>query len=404
MGNTAMQENTLSNAMEDRVTVLPDYMEREEGEKIFAHKEYYNVCKIKKIGISECKTYLRLKFILAKYMKWLLDDLEPKNINNGMYSMINHQLNGSKYNNVELLNDYHHLIFTHGDQFEDIFNYLKINCKVNFCSAMLRNYRDRYYDNSDGKADNIRSKIYFNYTSSKEINLLQILDKIHCHFLHTYEMGFDILKQDMVDKQDELKYANKNFKVDGYIGFGELHEELSSADINEIFKQKADVAHNDEAIRSTKKIVYERSKVISDLKIYQSQQNVKGFDLRENNKYVSNLHRNHIRETNEKEKKYSFGDRYCYWDYYEDDYWYIPNKYETMKDELLLNEAAPITLKQFNDLVEKAENYIKTNHCRKIMCTDKRGRPYYGIARKEGISIQHLIALFVYCNHNVCST
>ena len=56
MGNTNMQENVLSNAMEDRVTVLPDYMEREEGDKIFAHKEYYNVCKVNNIGISECKT------------------------------------------------------------------------------------------------------------------------------------------------------------------------------------------------------------------------------------------------------------------------------------------------------------------------------------------------------------
>ena len=212
MGNSSSLQQLPSNNVEDRLTVLPDYMEREEGLSIFGHREYYDVCKANNIGISECKTYLRLKFILAKYMKWTLDD-SPKTSSNGMHRVINHQLSGSKYSTVSLLNDYHHLLSTHRDQREDIFNFLKMNCKVHFCSAMMRNYRDRHCADRERQ----RSKLYFGLESSTELNVLQILDRIHCHFLHSFEMVFDILKHDL-PPSDDLKYTD-NLKEDGYIGY-----------------------------------------------------------------------------------------------------------------------------------------------------------------------------------------
>ena len=50
--------------------------------------------------------------------------------------------------------------------------------------------------------------------------------------------------------------------------------------------------------------------------------------------------------------------------------------------------------------MEKSQCFIQSTHCKKIMCRDKRGRPYYGIANGELLSIDHLISLFVYCNFN----
>ena len=263
-------QQPLPSTMEDRLTILPDYMEREDGNNVFANREQYNKCKTNQIGISECKTFLRLKFILSNYMAWCLDD-EPKTVNNGMYAIINEQLNGNKYDTIALLNDYHHILFSHHDQMEDVYNYLQINCKLHFCSAMRRNYRDRHC------AQNNRSKIYFNFESAKEVNVIQILDQIHCHFLHSFEIGFDIPNVDLPPP----KCTNANFDADGYIGFGELHEELSTSGIKQMLDENADyMAHNDELMQNIKQIVYEKSKTLDDLKIYQSQYNITGFDQR----------------------------------------------------------------------------------------------------------------------------
>ena len=54
----------------------------------------------------------------------------------------------------------------------------------------------------------------------------------------------------------------------GWIHFeGDLHEELSPSEINEIFTAKSSAVHHDGVLRRTKAIVYSRCRVLDDLRV-----------------------------------------------------------------------------------------------------------------------------------------
>ncbi len=163
---------------------------------------------------------------------------------------------------------------------------------------------------------------------------------------------------------------------------------------------KPSVVHHDEELQRTKGIVYSRCRVLDDLRVNQSQHGVHGVDLRESTKFVTDLSvdRGHIGECSEREGAHRWGHHYSYWDYFEGDTSFVAPRYESVKDELLLNEAASITMPQFTDLVENAQCLLSTERCRRTRCTDRGGRPYYAMARGERMTLQHLLSVAVYCN------
>ena len=150
-----------------------------------------------------------------------------------MYDYINSKVEKGSYSNQDLLNDFNHLLkyYDNDDDFEYIYNNLIgaicKECDINQCLMVQRNYRNRINLANDFHIDK-RNDMYFqrnnvvdsdypeedeNEDNSKEINIQQILDKIHCYYYHSYQMGFRLntnikLMISDADNEDESK-SNK---------------------------------------------------------------------------------------------------------------------------------------------------------------------------------------------------
>eukprot|EP01083_Nonionella_stella_P009714 27859_1 len=108
--------------------------------------------------------------------------------------------NVEKLNAVGALNDFHHLMFHHDEQFNDIFVILGGDCNtddINKCPIYTRNFRDRTRNNEREKGD------------SAEI---QILNKIHCHYRHAFDIGVRFTPDELAlietDESDEKAQQN----------------------------------------------------------------------------------------------------------------------------------------------------------------------------------------------------
>ena len=88
--------------------------------------------------------------------------------------------------------------------------------------------------------------------------------------------------------------------------------------------------------------------------------------------------------------------------YYKDDPYYIPSSsFPSLKSESLNNNIYCIDINIWQQLVEKATSYTKTNYVKNIKAKD------YSMENKKDeipvgspISISHIIPLFMYCNND----
>ena len=125
----------------------------------------------------------------------------------------------------EILNDYGHVIYHHLDgsrnrsnhSFQAIYEQISmvISCDIQNCSCYARNSRNRQNENSDlitdsvpdsccdsdlnsdGDADtDVKTAPQFNMNiNSKSIRTqyyYEVLDAIHCHLLHSFDLGFRV--------------------------------------------------------------------------------------------------------------------------------------------------------------------------------------------------------------------
>eukprot|EP01084_Bolivina_argentea_P158557 276179_1 len=80
---------------------------------------------------------------------------------------------------VSILNGFHHLIHKHSsnEEFEEIYKCLG-ECNINECHQIRRHCRDRTKPKEWQKVTYIDD----------------IIDKIHCHFFHSYDIGYRLNK------------------------------------------------------------------------------------------------------------------------------------------------------------------------------------------------------------------
>eukprot|EP01084_Bolivina_argentea_P119998 212736_1 len=93
---------------------------------------------------------------------------------------------------VLILSYYHHLMKTHNNEFEKIYDYFSklYNCAIDGCNSMRRNHRDRSANRKIG----LRSDLYYTYNDNEQVIVQQILDQVHCFFYHTFDIGFKLNK------------------------------------------------------------------------------------------------------------------------------------------------------------------------------------------------------------------
>eukprot|EP01084_Bolivina_argentea_P078813 143025_1 len=270
-----------------------------------------------------------------------------------------------------MLNQFHHMLFAHLNNSKEKeagdFSFIHdecsrlIECDAKECKKLKRNYRNR--QQSDEQKD-----------MNKEDEHVQIyrdlLDTIHCYFIHSVDMGYrkySNTDDDYKESDDEIEDDVKWLKTDS----------------------------------KTTKLVEE---IVIGQNKYQKQ------------KYCSiipdvNYKEEETKTTENRPKNFSFGHTHYYWDEYKynDDPepycsanygykvrdWYIDKKYESIKQEILNNKFCKLTTVQYNYAISKTKSHLKSNRCKQIVCHNR----IYGIPIGSELKMEHVLVVVLYTDY-----
>eukprot|EP01083_Nonionella_stella_P119977 359050_1 len=320
--------------------------------------------------LSTCDSLKRLHIVLDKYHLY---------INTLQQNLIDTLYDDNKYSNTALLNDFNHLLLSHANEFEDIHVILtqtdhgKPLCTLSKCVMIKRNRRNRSKEDHD---------LYFGQ-DERNTNKQQLLDKIHSYYIHSFDTGYKLTRDDRERiMHDDVKMNN--------------NDDDTLIDVR--------VRRFDEVIRR-RTTEYEHVE-----------------ELHEN----ATLMNKYTLDTDLME--YSYGFRYFYWKWYANnldinDYahpaggsadidlqrppngagvrlkeWYITPKYKSFKDELINNAICVISLSKWQMLEIKAKDHFKTDFVRQFKCPRTISAACYDMKYGQKMSIDHLISLMTYCN------
>eukprot|EP01084_Bolivina_argentea_P068594 124847_1 len=273
----------------------------------------------------------------------------------------------STHTNIDILpvlNNFHHFLHYHNND-EDT-EYMNLRLKqhdFDKCEAITRHYKDRELDDN-----NVSSTV-------------QLLDKLHCHFAHCYEIG--------------LKLTNRE------------RDTLNTYNIEH--KNSDDCQEMDEHIMNLKNILNKKQSYVN-----------KTFNVNcTKNKYCTNLGKSSV-----KPNIYSYSFRFYYWSYFKylnkshrDNNGYtfaelsIPQKYSNLKQELTQNAIASISMIQYKKTYNTAKSNIQTDVYKQIKCKINelsmdilQNTPFhlsnYGIKNNAAITVSHLLSVVVYCSYD----
>eukprot|EP01084_Bolivina_argentea_P194683 334066_1 len=130
------------------------------------------------VRVSNCQSFNRLKGLLERY--------------HSVEDFIDHKSNND-YDETILSNHFQHLLNNHDHEFQVIYDHLKRievdkSCNLSNCHSILRNHRDR---TSEENCKTLYSKP-FKTTDFQDISKIQLLDKIHCYYLHSIDTGLKL--------------------------------------------------------------------------------------------------------------------------------------------------------------------------------------------------------------------
>lgn len=95
---------------------------------------------------------------------------------------------------------------------------------------------------------------------------------------------------------------------------------------------------------------------------------------------------------------YSFGQQYFYWNYYRNNEWYILQKYNNLKEELICNDYFGIEIPSFNEQYQIATFKQKNDERLQQLAANSEFKDIYYIHPNILISMDHLLAIIVYCH------
>eukprot|EP01083_Nonionella_stella_P262781 893234_1 len=315
--------------------------------------------------LTDCEHLGRLCLILQLYHTFIQQQQDDTSID--MHDICNDEYNTGT---ASILDDFHHLLHNHDHEFEYIHNQL-VNelqpCALDKCTCTIaiKHYSTQLVPSSADIQETVQQ---------------QILNKIHCYYLHSFDIGYRLRRR---DKQKLLDTEQKHeAKVEDE---GE-YDHISTA------RALSFISTNNAYTKLTK--------------------------TRNNHKFKSDLP--------ELVHVYDHGIRYFYWPYYEDKVemndvalrrgdggfidkgfreankgcsvkeWYIDKKYPNLKVELLQNTICRLSEpKQYELLREQANKHRQTLVVKAMV---SRGRDVYNIEDGMPITVEHLIAMMAYCN------
>eukprot|EP01083_Nonionella_stella_P073289 198072_1 len=326
-------------------TIVKDMEQKPDNSNTYTYLPHCNGC------VQSCPSLQRLSNIFVKYTAH-----NPPNCNDNVTLM---------------LDDYNHMLFTHDgdDEFDHIYNVMHTTCGSK-CD-IVRRFQCTLDSNNITEITEVKDAIY-----------RELLDKMHCLFMHSYDTGHRVTpmeRREIQQTDDEKQITINNHRL------------------RQIITRK---------------------------------QNAHGYRF-EHNKY------NQIIQTKKDElQMFSFGQLFYYWPCFEHNHnpdvihpegykisdWFITPTYASLRDELIDNPIAPILKQQYDMMREKAKQFLKTRYCRKqLRATHKRiiqqliniedkvpnwhcQTEKSGIKHGDLITENHLISVMCYCDYSNLST
>eukprot|EP01084_Bolivina_argentea_P007336 13781_1 len=283
------------------------------------------------VDISECDCLKDLNNIMGQY-----DD-----------SKDNYDHIRKEYNLIQIVDIYQHLLSKHDKDtdFEYIYNTLP-KCTAKNCDKVKRNYRNR-------------NDKYLRDYKGDDAPMIQILDKIHCYYKHTYQMGYRLTLKERND-------INKECKQDINQDEKKMEPDFEQSLIDKTFKPL-------QSMIKKKKMNFPNDSGINIAKY----------------KY------NQLQNITSNEKMYAFGAQF----FYEDRGNTKANvfaKYYSLKEELIINTIANVTKEQYDNEYAKAVIHLGSQYCK---------AKYFNIEcpftkRKVNITKEQLLVLMIYCNYD----
>eukprot|EP01084_Bolivina_argentea_P002711 5012_1 len=257
-------------------------------------------------------------------------------------------------NIVNIVDDYLHLLIRHNDDLHFQFIIDKLGtCNVSECKLFMRHHRDRNI---------VEQKINKVDIDKDDEPYCEILDKIHCYFYHSVDIGYRLAMNKK--KINESSSSNKHTLINEvllkqYNMF--KSKRLKQATILSDVNRRLITKYNQLSL------IFNDQHQFDDKQIYSF-----GFEF----KY----------ETTEQKNDYS------------KDVKQIIPKYFNLKEEILSNKIAGLSTKQFYNEYKKSKIYFDSLYCK------QKYRPYFRFDlqkenSKEFITIHHLLSLMIYCNY-----
>eukprot|EP01084_Bolivina_argentea_P265240 449506_1 len=341
--------------------------------------------KISCVGeLSSCTKLKRIVVVLQHYHQFIKEHHYNSNQNTeNESSVVIDNIYPDNYSSTQCMTDFHHLLQRHSHQFEEIYNILKNDCNdqqlcsLSYCLIMKRNYRDRSMLREN---DDALKNVYLN-CNIDDILKQQILDKIHCHYFHSVDLGYRLSDKERLQIQDKIE-DSKDHSTE--------HDKVACAITEHI---------------TNKKLAYSK---------------VGGLDqMKSASKYVTTFSEGAVGFN------YSYGVRFFYWNFYRfnismydpakynNQYFpeetnkgyllcefYVGAKFQNIEDELINNPICAISKLQWNIWLKKANVHADTQHFRSRICVVKNAKTYYNLPKNISVTYEHLAAVMVYCNQD----
>eukprot|EP01084_Bolivina_argentea_P265023 449099_1 len=318
--------------------------------------------------ISTCKSLDRVSEALLFFSTIIDKSLTDENT---MNLLLNYFENDGK----SILNDYGHLLCVHLDQetqeendniFAIIHNKCSkyINCSLDNCKHYTRNNRNRCEPNTKVVENN--NNLLSIYTD--------ILDTIHCYFLHSYDTGFRLIKNykneqknDDTDKDNEMQYIQKEIKSKR-----KRLEMIRGLDCIQKTKFVIDISvddTNDEKSADSVLYSFGQKFYYNDKDKNNENEDVSqwGLDVRHNRGYK-------IKD------------------------WYVGKKYENIKQEILTNKLYTLNATEYNDTVIKAVKFVKDSVILRNYATKNVDKDVY-VDADDTINAEHVLCLLLYTDY-----
>ena len=341
-----------------------------------------------------------------------------------------------------ILNDYHHIITYHlldksafhlNYEFELIYNevikYMKPCTNLKNCQIFQRNRRSTR-----------ETEIQFDTELGFYID---IMDMIHCYFMHSYDIGMRRKCNHIFMEQERLteRLTNRSITTNKAMSCLTTSPAKSvKTELDDVTEEAMDFMQNMETMEVTDdnnmtfirerglgQIEEEDSEDLKyedmsyELTIKQIKDNIKenrgritNHDISrgKNNKYYTDISDTHTH------KNAIFGYRYYYWDYYRESMkedngpnigykqkdWYIHCKYKDLKEEILNNQILRLNVSKYGDALYKVQRLMETDHVKGFKSNNYgEFNAIFHIESGRAMSVDHLMSIVLYTDYHELS-